>query len=389
MARRNPFTPGSGLAPPHLANREREIEAFRDSLQATLDGTPRHLAVFGAASLGKTSLLLTFRRMAFERGCLVVLGSPYATDDAESFTNSIIRALILQIQAFYRESIWNDLVQALGLHDRAVSTLDASLRSHSALSGDAPTTLRNHLRIIWDHAQDLVPAMLIMVDDVDHFQDPNEAITVLKRAFTELSMDNVNAMAVITSAADRPTAETVAPLERFFTSVHLNRLSDEAIMDALTVPIAGTPLRLSQEVTDRIVELAAGNPYYLQELAYHTIEMTDLDHRVTPHTFELALEQTFYRISVPHFEPRISSLSEDERNLLAVLIHLDPPASLSEIVRSAAPSGHDDIAVADLLESLAAKGCIARASAPSAEPHYAVLDPLFREYVRRHLDWIP
>lgn len=377
------------MFPPYFANRDREILAFRECLQSTLAGHPRHMAVLGDSALGKTSMLLKFRRLAIEKGCLASLGSPYVVDDAESFAHGIIRTLALQIHASYSESVWDRLARALGLQDPAVSALDASLRRHFARTGDAQTALRTYLRIIAEHTRHLAPAILIMVDDVDRFRDAYQAVAVLQRTLIELAGENANVMAILTSGTDRLEAETVTSLEPCFTSMKLDRLSDKAIMDALIGPIAGTPLRLDHKVADRIVELAAGHPYYLQELAYQTFEMADPDYRVTPHTFELALEQTFYRVSVPIFEQRMASLDHGERHLLAVVVHLEASTSLGELADAAAAAGLDDTTVPQLAERLAAKGCIAQVSAPSEEPHYSMPDPLFREYVRRHLDWIP
>jgi len=390
MTLQNPFTPGHGLYPPHFANRDREIQIFRKRLQATLAGTPRHLAVLGTSGLGKTSLLLKFRRIAVDHGCLTSLGSVNVVDNVESFLSGTVRTLALQVRASYGETAWNRLAKAMRLPVASGPTLEAALHRDFASMSDVQTSLRQYIRTIWEQTCERAPALLILIDNIGLLQRSLETMTVLRDTLADLGIEGVNVMAIIAGQSNHFSQFEAAQegFDECFEPLELQPLTDEAIYDALITPIAGTPMRLDSEVADRIVDLAAGRPYYLQELAYHAFEMADPDHRVTPHTFELALEQTFYRVSTTIFEQQMTTLSESERRLLAVLINLHEPASDEDVIRAAAQAGLNEDAVPELLRDLGQKGYIDQLDEGFAQRRYSIPDPLFREYVRRYLDWI-
>ena len=391
MSVQNPFTPGSGLFPPHFADREREIRGFHERFQATLDGRPRHMALLGDFGLGKTALLLQFRRMANERGGVVSLGLANLVDSSESFLGWIVGTFALQIRASHGETAWKRLARALGLPEASGTALKAALHRDFATMRDAQTSLRHYLRVLWTQIRHQAPALLIMIDDVELLQRSRDTLTVLREALADLGAERVNVMAVVSgqSAPGAPFAQDPTLLDECFEPFQLRRLPDDAVDDALVTPIAGTPVRLDRKVADRIVELAAGHPAYLQELAYHAVEMADPNHRVTPETFELALEQTFYRISTTLFEPQMASLSAPEQTVLALLAQADAPISPTEIRQALARQARiDPDALPDLLADLEAKGCIDRTTKGTADGSYRIPDPLFREYVRRHLDWM-
>ena len=77
----NPFRPGAGHMPPHLAGRDTEKEDFRKLLQqATITD---NVALTGLRGLGKTVLLEIFKPMAIQEGWLWV-----GTDLSESMSMS-------------------------------------------------------------------------------------------------------------------------------------------------------------------------------------------------------------------------------------------------------------------------------------------------------------
>src|SRR5882757_5042253 len=65
---KNPFRPGAGHMPPHLAGREKEIREFQHLLEQ--DTVLKNLVLTGLRGLGKTVLLETFKPIAIEEGWL-------------------------------------------------------------------------------------------------------------------------------------------------------------------------------------------------------------------------------------------------------------------------------------------------------------------------------
>src|SRR2546429_5713054 len=65
---KNPYRPGAGHMPPHLAGREREYEEFDRLLDQ--DTILENLVLTGLRGVGKTVLLDTFKPRAIQRGWL-------------------------------------------------------------------------------------------------------------------------------------------------------------------------------------------------------------------------------------------------------------------------------------------------------------------------------
>lgn len=382
MNMQNPFTPGNSRAPPHFANRDGPIELFRACLRSTLEGEPRHMAVVGDWALGKTSLLLHCQRLADTQGLLTVL-TVARPESPSGFINSLVGNLRLQVHASHGNA--RSQRPAQSSDPPRPSSREPTLPAQLPSASEAQVDFRNHLQHIWHQVQPHATGILLLIDDFDLVTDVPRTTARLSSAIAELGPEAAKVMLVIAGAPDplAPLTSTRSPSAPALQAAELQRLSETAMRAAVTQPIADTPMRFDDEVVGRMVELAAGHPYYLQELAYHTFELARRHNRATRHTFELALEQTFYRISLTIFEPRVASLSASEQRLLAVLVDLTHPASHSTVVEAATEAGLNAASVPKLLRRLQARGCISRAT--HGQRRYAVPDPLFREYVRRHV----
>ena len=380
---RNPFTPGSGLFPPYFADREKDVQEFTQRLQSTLDGVPRHLAVLGEWAIGKTSLLIKLRRLAQEQGCLTSLSvaNPEKTQD---FIGSLIRTLSLEIKAVYGESLWKRLAKAIGLTEVSLSVLGASLELRFASAGEAQLSLREYLRTLWKELGSRVPAVIIAVDDLDLIPDFRETMVLLRNTAMELTLAGVKAMIVVsgTPVLFERMWQAHAPLVRFFEPLELKRIPDEAAKAAVTRPLQGSGVRIEPEAVERIIQLSGGQPYYLQELAYHAFE-TARDGVITAATFSLAFERAFSTIAKAVFERRVVELSAGEQKLLGVIVSLDRAAAHGEIVDHATKAGLKKGSVATLLRRLKEKGCVQQLETGAQKGRYFVEDPLFAEYVRR------
>ena len=65
---KNPYRPGAGHMPPHLAGRQREYEEFDRLL--TQDEILENMVLTGLRGVGKTVLLETFKPRAMQQGWL-------------------------------------------------------------------------------------------------------------------------------------------------------------------------------------------------------------------------------------------------------------------------------------------------------------------------------
>lgn len=343
------------------------------------------MAVLGEWAIGKTSLLLQLGQLAKEQGCLTSL-SIANPEEPQAFIASLIRTISLQVQAAYGESLWKRLAKAIGLKEISLSALGASIELRFASTGEAQLSLREYLRTLWEELQDRAPAVLIAIDDLDLIPDFRQTMVLLRNTAMELGIAHVKVM--IVTAGTRVLFERMweahAPLVRFFEPLELDRLPEESAQEAVVRPLDDTEVRFMPEVVEQIVKLSRGQPYYLQELAYHAFE-TAKDGVVTPASFAVAFERAFSTIAKAVFERRVTELSASEQRLLRVIASLDEPATYSEISAHAKQAGLRQSSIAKLLQRLKAKGCTKQVEIGSQRGRYFIDDPLFAEYVRRQV----
>jgi biotin operon repressor len=228
--------------------------------------------------------------------------------------------------------------------------------------------------------------VVIAVDDLDLIPDFRQTMVLLRNTAMELGLSGARVMIVVagTPVLFERMWEAHAPLVRFFEPLELGRLPEEAAVEAITKPLVESGVRFEPEVVERIVQLSQGQPYYLQELAYHAFE-TAQDGAATAETFALAFERAFSTIAKAVFERRVAGLSTGEQKLLGVVVSLDGPAAHGEIVAQAVQAGLKRGSVAKLLQRLREKGCVRQVESGPQKGRYFVEDPLFVEYVRRRV----
>lgn len=73
----HPFRLGSGIFPPLLWGREPETALLEARVARTRDGHPQHTALLGEWAIGKTTLLMHWRRRLEKAGDRAVLAMAY------------------------------------------------------------------------------------------------------------------------------------------------------------------------------------------------------------------------------------------------------------------------------------------------------------------------
>src|SRR3954462_2104852 len=87
---RNPYRPGAGHMPPHLAGREREYAEFDRLMEQ--DTILENMVLTGLRGVGKTVLLETFKPRAMEQGWLWV-GTDLSESASVNETNLALRLM--------------------------------------------------------------------------------------------------------------------------------------------------------------------------------------------------------------------------------------------------------------------------------------------------------
>jgi hypothetical protein len=366
----NPFRPGSGILPPLLAGRERETAIFEARVARTRDGQPQHTALLGEWAIGKTTLLMHWRRMCQQAGDAVVLSMAYP-QSAEEFLASLVTAIDAELATDWPRRLDVELGLDIGI-------ADARIRRPSR---DPERELRAALRRLVEHHAHEGRSVIVLLDDVDLLPMTGDVLLRLRACALELYAADLPFALLVAASSSLFHAVRSAhePLVRFFEPLSLGPLDPADATRAVIGPVEESPVRFDPEVVSEIVDLAGGRPYYLQKLGYFAFDAAT-NGRVTQAEFAVAFERAFASVSQEIFAARWAGMSPIDRQVVAVVARSMEPRPSGDIEAEAATLGVRPSAARQSLRRLAAAGHIDRL-ASSRRGRYAVRDRLFQRYL--------
>jgi hypothetical protein len=366
----NPFRPGSGIFPPLLAGRERETAIFEARVARTREGQPQHTALLGEWAIGKTTLLMHWRRLRQQAGDAVVLSMAYP-QSADEFLAGLVTAIDAELATGWPRRLDVELGVDIGI-------ADARIRRPSR---DPERELRAALRRLVEHHAHEGRSVIVLLDDVDLLPATGDVLLRLRACALELYAADLPLAFLVAASAGLFDAVRSAhePLVRFFEPLSLGPLEPGDASRAIREPVEETVVRFDLEVVAEIVDLAGGRPYYLQKLGYFAFDAA-LNGRVTRAEFAVAFERAFASVSQEIFAARWAGMSPIDRQVVAVIARSTEPRPSGDIEAEAQSLGVKPGAARQSLRRLAARGHINRL-ASGHRGRYAVRDRLFRRYL--------
>jgi hypothetical protein len=384
--RDNPYTPGAGRKPPHLAGRDKDLEGFSTLIDVlSSGGAERSLIYYGLRGVGKTVLLMEFDILASEAG--------WATTDVQEvgsqpdFRSTFAQMASRLLKEMSRKHRIRDRVErALGIV-KAFSVvtpagvqvkLDVDAVSGVADSGDPEQDLVELLREIGATAASARTGALFLIDEMHNLDAP--ALAAVCMAFQAVSRD---ALPVSLVAAGLPDLQVrlmrAKPYaDRLFEYRELGRLRDPEARVALVKPAATLGVEFAKEAAAEVVRLSAGYPYFLQEYgrelwnAAETSPITMGDVGEVRDLVRDQLARTFYGT-------RFQLASDAEQRYLAAMASLGrAPYSTAEVAR--AWGARNQRQTSPHRDSLLQKGLIW--SPRRGQVDFTV--PLFAEFLLEH-----
>lgn len=353
-----------------LAGRERETAIFEARVARTREGQPQHTALLGEWAIGKTTLLMHWRRLRQAAGDAVVLSMAYP-QSAEEFFAGLVTAIDAQVGTGWPRRLDLELGLDIGI-------AGARIRRPAP---DSEQELRAALRRLVEHRADEERSVVVLLDDVDLLPMTGDVLLRLRACALELYAADLP-LAFIVAAAPSLFAEVRSahePLVRYFEPLSVGPLDQADAARALTEPLEETSVRFEPAVVAEIVELAGGRPYYLQKLGYYAFDAA-VNGRVTRAEFAVGFERAFASVSQEIFAARWAGMSPIDRQVVAVVARSTEPRASGDIEAEAARRGVRPGATRQSLRRLAAKGQIDRL-ANGHRGRYAVRDRLFQRYL--------
>lgn len=370
----NPYRPGAGHMPPHLAGRESEYAEF-DRLLGQ-DTILENMVLTGLRGVGKTVLLETFKPRAIAAGWLWA-GTDLSETASVSEENLAIRLmadLSVITAALTVEMPGRPTVGFSADAQTAPVPLsyEVLLWVYNSTPGLVVDKLKAVLEFAWHHLQSQKRKRVIFAydeaqnlsDNADRDQYP---LSVLLDVFQSIQKKGIPFMLALTGL---PTlfpklvdARTYA--ERMFRVVTLGRLTEDESREAILKPIevASCPVSFNEQSVETITTESAGYPYFIQFMCREIFDVF-IQQMSNDEPALVPIEAIRRKLDTDFFAGRWSRVTDRQRQLLwivARLGHGDDEFTIQELVSKAKellPKSFSPSHASQMLVSLGEHGLI-------------------------------
>ena len=394
---RNPYQPGAGHSPPHLAGRQAERAEFRRLLEQTT--ILENAILTGIRGIGKTSLLRDFFKTdALAAGWLWV-----ENDMSESASNNEAR-LITRILADLGVKIGGMTVArnertAIGFVAATDTTeVKADYQFLSAVAettpGLASDKLKAVLSLTWEilRRQNNKPSGVVFAyDEAQNMSDHDKLgefpLSMLLDVFSSLQRQGMPYMLVLTGLPPLfpKLVESRTFAERMFRVIQLNNLNREEAKEAVLTPVQNDNQVISDyfaRASSGIHNITRGYPYFIQ---YWCRELYEYIHLADAREEDL-IERIRRKLDADFFDGRWQQLTDRERDLLRIVAGFlsDSQDEFAVQQISKLPSEPDIKKISpshatQMLNNLSQKGMVFK----NRHGRYALAVPLLADYIRR------
>lgn len=387
----NPFTRMTGMEPTVFGGRNVELEFFEQRLNRALHfGVCEHFLVLGNWGIGKSTLLMEYKRICQSRGHIasIVPLEPLQTgtrltEAVLSIVEGILRDLPYPIDRF-RKIV--EFFSSFGF--TVLGTGLQFSRNTSKKEFSAQAFLHDTLIRLWQDVESKTRVLVLLFDDLDNFIAVPEIVMTLKQT---LSMESIKKTKILVGIASTPTnwLELTAikmhhPLSRYFISrVELGPLSENELQETIFKSLAGTGVSFSKEVIAQVLEYTKGHPFEMQVLCYHLFN-NQLSMRVEVEVWDRALQSALNDLGLAVFDHWFLQASGEETKVLRLIVEAETPISAKKI-HELAETGEVEVStrnIAKYLQRLVEKKLISK----SGRGLYTVPDRMFCAYIRTRSD---
>lgn len=394
----NPFTPGAGHYPPHLAGRKSEVEHCANLFeQKTI---MKNIILTGLRGVGKTVLLSAMRPIAIKKGWLWC-----GTDMSESAS---ISEEALAIRILTDLSVVVSVIPLKGQElPKGFSkpstkewrlTYDELLKIFAKSPGLASDKLKATLDIVWQilKSQTIYRGIIFAYDEVqtmqDHAKKDQYPLSLLLDVFQSLQRRGFPFVLFLTGL---PTLQlklvaTRTYTERMFETTFLERLSETESREAVEEPMKrlGSPIALTSESIKSIVELSGGYPYFIQFICKEVFDSFIQQHEAKISKPRVPVEEIMRKLDVDFFSGRWANLSDRQQELLqtiATLKNADKEFSVQEIQiksKGVLEKPFSGSHITQMLGVLADKGIVYR----NRHGKYLFAVPMLEQFISRQVE---
>lgn len=391
----NPFRPGAGHMPPHLAGRKNDKIEFGKLLNQ--DVILENLILTGLRGVGKTVLLETFKPMAIADGWLWV-GTDLSEAVSVSEENLAIRLLtdLSVVTSGITQTVGDQKKTGFrGEESTVVWNYAKLLQIYNSTPGLVSDKLKTVLEIVWSIVMQLGKKGIIFAyDEAQNFADNAEKdqypLSSLLDVFQSLQRKGIRLMLALTGL---PTllpklVEARTYSERMFRVIFLDRLEDSETQEAITVPIrkSNCPVSFNDQSIDTICKVSGGYPYFIQFICKEVYDRWIQQHSTAGEVSSVPVDEIVRKLDADFFAGRWARVTDRQRDVLRVIAHMPSPEfTVQEIVndsKTILEKPFTNSRVSAILNSLMDAGLIYR----NRHGKYRFAVPMFGQFILRHLD---
>lgn len=266
----NPFRPGSGKSPLHLAGRHQQIGLLVEQLDALSSGrSARCAVVVGANGSGRSSLITDVLTLVDARGWVTSRADVGIDRPAGSLRESLGRATVDAVRSMLERRPGSTIAGGLA---RAAGAYFPPCAADLGVPAGRPTDdlMQDTLRFVRDLSVALEEfvgrGLAIVVDDAHGLEttDLDVLLTVASTAATR------SAQVMLLIAGSPTIAHHVSSLTTVdqIDVVIVGALDKSEAAEAVIIPASTAGRRLANGVSDRIFSVTGGHPYLVQLLSY-------------------------------------------------------------------------------------------------------------------------
>lgn len=341
----NPFRPGAGHAPPHLAGRNAEKIEFQKLLAQEI--ILSNLVLTGLRGVGKTVLLEELKPIAIKEKWLWV-----GTDLSEASSvseSTIVQRLLADLSVVTSAMTINEPSPPKGFSAKGdqksnVLGFTALYALYEKQPGLASDKLKSVLEFVWKALSIFgVKGIVFAYDEAqtmsDHSSEKQFPLSLLLDVFQSIQRKGIPFMLALVGLPTLTTrlVEARTYSERMFNVLMLGKLGKQDSGDAIRKPIEASKstVRFSPETVEVIVNVSGGYPYFIQfickELFDVFIQQIEVEGKITP----IPLDGILKKLDKDFFSARWGRATDRQRQMLSIISKLsncDEEFTVQEIV---------------------------------------------------------
>ncbi|GAB3930773.1 ATPase [Microlunatus endophyticus] len=388
----NPYTPGSGLAPPALVGRDAEIVAFdqlRIRVRKQVPTVGRPLILSGFRGVGKTALLNQLRNLADQHDWLTIALEAQTTGEGRaSVRTQLGRELTAAIRRFSVKNRVGDAAQRLlamvGDFSISVAGIEVARNQPAgeirrAASGSLDIDVQELVDDISDEVAAKQRGFAIFVDEMQDLDD--DLLAALITAQHRSQQRTAPFYLVGAGLPSLPSTLTASRsyAERLFNYRRIGPLDHQTAAQALVEPARRMGADYSSEALDLLIEASHGYPYFLQEYGASIWDLAAVS-TFTVSDAKAAIEVGQAQLDAGFYPGRWDRATGTERRYMIAMAGLPDPEPMTRAIADHLETTLSS--VSGIRDELIKKGLI---YSPE-RGRVAFTVPGMSEYIRRQTD---